>query len=133
MKLKVTIDGKTYEVEVEAAEPETQGPPTPRQFAVNPAPVKLAAAPTAPATPPPAAQGGAPVDESKVCRSPVSGIVVRVAAQVGQSLQTGDVLLVLEAMKMETNITAPNAGKIAAIKVNQGDSVQSGQVVVEFE
>ncbi len=132
MKLKVTIDGKTYEVDVEAAEPEPQGPPAPRQFVVNPAPVKV---PAGPAAPPPAAagQGGAPVDEAKVCRSPVSGIVVRVAAQVGQTLQTGDVLIVLEAMKMETNITAPNAGKIAAIKVNQGDSVQSGQVVVEFE
>lgn len=130
MKLKVTVDGKTYEVDVEAAEPEPQGPPAPRQFAINPAPVKVPAA--APAAPAPAASG-APVDESKVCRSPVSGIVVRVAAQVGQTLQTGDVLLVLEAMKMETNITAPNAGKIAAITVNQGDSVQSGQVVVEFE
>ena len=47
------------------------------------------------------------MNEEKVCRSPVSGIVVRVAAQVGQSLQAGDILLVLEAMKMETNITAP--------------------------
>lgn len=133
MKLKVTIDGKTYEVEVEAAEQDPQGPPAPRQFAVNPAPVKVPAGPAAAPAPAPAAQGGAPVDESKVCRSPVSGIVVRVAAQVGQTLQTGDVLLVLEAMKMETNITAPAAGKIAAIKVNQGDGVQSGQVVVEFE
>jgi methylmalonyl-CoA carboxyltransferase small subunit len=52
---------------------------------------------------------------------------------VGQSLQTGDVMLVLEAMKMETNITAPNPGKIAAIPVKEGDGVQSGQVVVEFE
>jgi methylmalonyl-CoA carboxyltransferase small subunit len=59
--------------------------------------------------------------------------VVRVAAQPGQSIQTGDILLVLEAMKMETNITAPVAGKIAAIKVNPGDSVQSGMVLVEFE
>ena len=59
--------------------------------------------------------------------------MIRVAAQVGQSLQTGDVLLVLEAMKMETNITAPGPGKIAAIPVKEGDSVQSGQVVVEFE
>jgi len=45
----------------------------------------------------------------------------------------GDGLLVLEAMKMETNITAPGPGKIAAIPVKEGDSVQSGQVVVEFE
>jgi methylmalonyl-CoA carboxyltransferase small subunit len=74
-----------------------------------------------------------PVNEAKVCRSPVSGIVVRVAAQLGQSIQPGDILLVLEAMKMETNITAPSAGKVAAIRVNQGDSVQAGQVVVEFE
>ncbi len=129
MKLKVTIDGKTYEVDVEASEPEAPAQP-PRQFVVQPAPVRVPAAPAA--APPPAAQG-APVDEKKVCRSPVSGIVVRIAAQVGQTLQTGDVLIVLEAMKMETNITAPNAGKIASIKVNQGDSVQSGQVVVEFE
>jgi methylmalonyl-CoA carboxyltransferase small subunit len=77
--------------------------------------------------------GSKPVNEDKVCRSPVSGIVVRVAAQVGQSLQSGDILVVLEAMKMETNITAPSAGKIAAIRVNQGDSVQAGQVVAEFE
>jgi len=59
--------------------------------------------------------------------------VIKVAAQVGQSLQTGDVLLVMEAMKMETNITAPGPGKIAAIHVHEGDSVQSGQVVVELD
>ena len=88
-----------------------------------------------PAAPAPGQSAGEdiPVNESKVCRSPVSGIVIRVAAQVGQSLQAGDVLLVLEAMKMETNITAPGPGKIAAIPVNEGDSVQSGQVVVELE
>jgi len=126
VKLKVTIDGKTYEVDVEAAEPEVPVQPT-RPLAVEPARVRVPAAPAAPA----ASEG--PTDERKVCRSPVSGVVVRIAAQVGQALQTGDVLLVLEAMKMETNITAPNAGKIAAIKVNPGDSVQSGQVVVEFE
>lgn len=68
-----------------------------------------------------------------MCRSPVSGIVVRVAAQVGQTLQVGDVLLVLEAMKMETSVTSPVAGKVAAIKAAQGESVQNGQIVVEFE
>ncbi len=129
MKLKVTVDGKTYEVDVEASEPETPAPPPPRQFVVAPAPVRVPAGPAAP----PAATQGAAVDEEKVCRSPVSGIVVRIAAQVGQALQTGDALIVLEAMKMETNITAPRPGKIAAIKVNQGDSVSSGQIVVEFE
>ena len=128
MKLNITIDGKTYEVEVEAVEP-TAPSPLLRGLPVGSAPVRV---PAAPAPGAPAAENKS-VDEAKVLRSPVSGIVIRVAAQVGQSLQTGDVLLVLEAMKMETNITAPGPGKIAAIPVNEGDSVQSGQVVVEFE
>jgi len=132
MKLNITIDGKTFEVEVEAAE--ANAPALPRNLGglnIGSAPLRVpaGAAPAAPA----AAADSKPVNEDKVCRSPVSGVVVRVAAQVGQSLQTGDILLVLEAMKMETNITAPSAGKIALIPVNQGDAVQAGQVVVEFE
>ena len=130
MKLNITIDGKTYEVEVDAAEPESPASLPHNLLGVNigSAPLRVPAA--APAAPP---ADSKPVNEAKVCRSPVSGIVVRVVAQVGQALQTGDILLVLEAMKMETNITAPAPGKIAAIGVNQGDSVQAGQVVVEFE
>jgi len=126
MKLTITIDGKTYEVDVEPSEPES--PTHLTGVNVSSAPLRVPA--SAPAAPP---QPGTPVNEEKVCRSPVSGIVVRVAAQVGQTLQPGDILLVLEAMKMETSITAPGVGKIAAIRVNQGDSVQAGQVVVEFE
>jgi methylmalonyl-CoA carboxyltransferase 1.3S subunit len=127
VKLNITIDGKTYEVEVEAVEPDA---PVPRSLIMGATPVVRV-----PASPVAGSQAGPdrPVDEAKVCRSPVSGIVIRVAAQVGQTLQTGDVLLVLEAMKMETNITAPGPGKIAAIPVNAGDSVQQGQVLVEFE
>jgi methylmalonyl-CoA carboxyltransferase small subunit len=127
VKLNIKIDQKTYEVEVEAVEPEPPGH-APRGYVMESAPVRVPAAPPAAA---PAASG--PVNEDKVCRSPVSGNVVRVMAQAGQSIQVGDVLLVLEAMKMETNITAPVSGKLAAVKVNAGESVQSGQVVVEFE
>jgi methylmalonyl-CoA carboxyltransferase small subunit len=72
-------------------------------------------------------------DESKVCRSPISGVVVRFTAQVGQTSQANDVLLVLEAMKVETVITSPVAGKVAKVNVTAGDAVQSGQVLVEFE
>ena len=72
-------------------------------------------------------------DESKVCRSPFSGTVSKVSAQPGQTIQVNDVLLVLEAMKMETVITAPIAGKVAKLNVNVGDAVQQGQVLVEFE
>jgi methylmalonyl-CoA carboxyltransferase small subunit len=127
VKLKITIDSKTYEVDVEAAEPETPSL-LPRGYSVEPAAVRVPAAP-----PPPKPVDTAPVNEDKVCRSPVSGTVVRVMAQSGQTIQVGDVLMVLEAMKMETNITAPVAGKLASVKVNAGESVQSGQVVVEFE
>ncbi|RPJ53825.1 MAG: biotin/lipoyl-binding protein [Acidobacteria bacterium] len=103
-------------------------------------PVRVPAPPPpagpAPVAAPPLAPGGAaslPVNEGKVCRSPISGIVVRVTAQPGQQIQVGDGVLVLEAMKMETDITAPVAGKIRSINVNVGDSVQGGQVLVEFE
>jgi methylmalonyl-CoA carboxyltransferase 1.3S subunit len=127
VKLKITIDEKTYEVDVEAAEPEAPAA-APRGYPVEPSHVQLPAAPV-----PAAPAGAAPVNEEKVCRSPVSGIVVKVVAQPGQTLQVGDILLVLEAMKMETNITAPVAGKVAAIKVSTGESVQSGQIVAELE
>jgi methylmalonyl-CoA carboxyltransferase 1.3S subunit len=133
VKLNITIDGKTYEVDVEAVE--SDAPMQTRSFTMGPAPVRIPAAPVAGAAAPkaPAASDKPVADESKVCRSPVSGIVIKIAAQVGQIIQPGDALMVLEAMKMETNITAPAAGKIAAISVNSGDSVQSGQVLVEFE
>src|SRR5512145_3538303 len=128
MKLNIAIDGKNFEVEVEAVEP-TAPSPLLRGLPVGPSAVRVPAAPAVPA-PAPTAGDGKPVDEAKVCRSPVSGIVIRVAAQVGQSLQPGDVLLVLEAMKMETNITAPIAGKVASLPVKAGDAVQGGQVLV---
>jgi biotin carboxyl carrier protein len=126
MKLTITIDGKVYEVDIEASEPEQQR---------RAAPV-AGAAPRAAAVPPIASvpQAGAPVaDESKVCRSPVAGVVVKVAAQIGQAIQANDVLMVLEAMKMETSISSPVAGKIARVNVGVGDPVQGGQVLVEFE
>jgi methylmalonyl-CoA carboxyltransferase small subunit len=129
LKLKITVDGKVYEVEVEASEPEQPQPSYVPSAGAQQAKVP-AAAPSAAPTPPAAA----PVaDEGKVCRSPISGVVVRVSAQVGQAIQANDVLLVLEAMKMETVITSPTAGKVARVNAKPGDAVQAGQVVVEFE
>jgi methylmalonyl-CoA carboxyltransferase small subunit len=126
MKLKITIDSKQYEVDVEVAEVETSGPS--RLHAVESA---AARTPIAAVSAPPTES--ASVKENKVCRSPVSGIVASVTAQPGQTLQVGDVLLVLEAMKMETQVTAHVSGKVAAINVKAGDSVHSGQILVEFE
>lgn len=127
MKLKIAVDGKSYEVDVEVSEPEPTRPaPVPQIGQVR--------MPAAAVVAPPAPSAGAPVaDEGKVCRSPISGTVVRVAAQGGQAMQVGDILLVLEAMKMETNITAPLAAKVARVNANVGDAVKTGQVLVEFE
>lgn len=127
MKLKITVDGNVYEVEVEASEPEQPHP------GYVPALGQAHAPSASPVALTPATAKHAPVvDESKVCRSPIAGVVVRVSAQVGQAIQVNDVLMVLEAMKMETSITSSISGTIARICVHSGDAVQSGQVLVEF-
>jgi methylmalonyl-CoA carboxyltransferase small subunit len=127
MKLKITIDSKNYEVDVEVAEPEPAGAPPRFHQSVESSAARAAVAVAAPPV------DATPVNEGKVCRSPVSGIVASVAAKEGQSLQVGDELLVLEAMKMETQVTAAVAGKVTSVKIKAGDSVQAGQVLVEFE
>jgi methylmalonyl-CoA carboxyltransferase small subunit len=129
VRYRLTIDGKTYEVELEPIEPEAQG----HERATLPTTSPRAAFPPPGATPVAPATGGAAVDESKVCRSPVAGVVVKISAQIGQSIQPNDVLMVLEAMKMETTITSPVAGKVAKVNAAVGDSVQGGQILVEFE
>jgi len=130
LKLKITVDGKVYEVEVEASESE------PPHSSYVPAPTTIRVPAAGPSSAPPLAPppGPTPVaEESKVCRCPLAGTVARIPVQVGQAIHVNDVLLVLEAMKMETVITAPIAGKIAKINANVGDFVQGGQVLVEFE
>jgi methylmalonyl-CoA carboxyltransferase small subunit len=127
VKLKLTVDGKVYEVDVEVAEPEQPHPGyIPPAGQVRRESVASSAAP---------AQSSSEqvVDESKVCRSPIAGVVVQAPVQVGQSIQVNDILLVLEAMKMETQITAPIAGKVARINAAVGDSVRPKQVLIEFE
>jgi methylmalonyl-CoA carboxyltransferase 1.3S subunit len=133
VKLKITVDGRTYEVDVEVAQPDHPIYGVGGYFPMSPARVPAPAPTARPQAPAPDAGGGPPVNEEKVCRSPISGIVVRVTAQVGQQIHVGDGVLVLEAMKMETDITAPVAGKVGKIDVNVGDSVKGGQVLVEFE
>ena len=130
MKLQIGIDGKTYEVEVEVLEDDAiQRQPNYGPYPVVPSTVSAAA--SVPRTQPPTAEEN--VDEEKLCRSPVAGVVIKVNVTAGQSIQANDLIVVLEAMKMETNVTAPVAGKIKSIRVQPGDPVQIGQVLVEFE
>ena len=133
MKLQITIDGKQYDVEVEIAEDDAQ-PRLYPAYVPPQSPAGEGAVPAPAAGPRPLPAGTEAVaDESKVCRSPVAGVVVRCNAQAGQQIQLNDLLLVVEAMKMETNVTAPVAGTVNKIRVKPGDGVQVGQVLVEFE
>ena len=131
MKLQIGIDGKTYQVDVEILEDDSLVrspgylPPFPGSATVPSIPVPAAAKPAPAATP--------TVSESKVCRSPVAGVVLRVNVQPGQQLQPNDLMMVLEAMKMETNVTAPVAGKIKVVSAQPGDAVKVNQILVEFE
>ena len=128
MKIQIVIGGKAYEVEVEVegAEPLSGGlgythEAGPVQSKLVPTPVRSHA------------HAAGDPDESKVCRSPVAGIVVRVCVQPGEQLQLDDLLMVLEAMKMETSLTAPIAGKVKSVKVAAGVAVKLHQILVEFE
>lgn len=129
MKLKIGIDGSEYVVDIEVLEDDSAGPgylaPHGQPATVQPVTVVSPGAGT------PVVEQN--VNDAKVCRSPVAGVVVKLNVQPGQTLQTNDLMMVLEAMKMETNITAPIAGKIKAITVAQGDGVKVNQVLVEFE
>ncbi len=134
MKLRITVDEKTFEVEVEVAE--TDHANLPPAYPVGQARLVGSSTGTAPPSAAARTASGANAtsvaDESKACRSPVSGVVVKVLADAGASINAGDSILVLEAMKMETNITAPVSGTIAAIRVTAGSRVQTGDVLVEF-
>ena len=131
MKLKITVDGKLYEVDVEVSEPE---PAQPGFLSPQRADVRVpAAAPVARPRLPPRADARRWPTRARSAAARFAGTVSQISAQAGQTIQVNDVLLVLEAMKMETVITAPIAGKVAKINVNAGDAVQQGQVLVEFE
>ena len=116
----ITVNGKAYAVTVE--EGAAAGAP-----AAAPA-VYAPAAPAAPAAAPvPAAPAGAAGSVS--VSAPMPGKVVGVKAAPGQAVKKGDVILVLEAMKMENDIVAPQDGTSASINVSTGDSVESGAVL----
>ena len=130
MKLQIAIDGKTYEVEVEVLQEDA--PSRPPGYVPYPAIPSTIQSPALTTRPQPEAPNGN-VNEAKVCRSPVAGVVIKVNIQPGQQIQANDLMMVLEAMKMETNVTAPGPGIVKTIKVQPQDAVKVNQVLVEFE
>ena len=78
-------------------------------------------------------QGGEKDDLQDALRSPLPGTIVDIPAKVGQEVKEGDTLVVLEAMKMNNNLTAERNGKVKAILVEEGDAVKENTPLVTFE
>ena len=121
MKLKVTVNGVPYDIEVEVEEQEAR--PVGAIVIGGGGGGHHAVAPTT------ASVSGA---SSNAVTAPLAGSVARVLVSEGEEIEAGQVLLVLEAMKMETEITAPAAGKVSRVLVEPGDAVQGGQPLIEL-
>ncbi len=133
MKLKITVHGVAYEVDVEVldAKDEMHGaasplPPAPAAApaVAGPVPVVAPVGGPGPAALPQGGTGGV--------ASPIAGTVLEVKVKVGDKVEQGQTLLVIEAMKMETAIAAPGAGQIKAVLVAAGDAVRENQTLVDF-
>ena len=133
MKYKITLNGKTYEVEVEAGqamlvdEYEAFAPAPASAPAAAPAaaPAPAAAAPAAAPAPAPAA-----VAAGEVVASPMPGNILSVNVSQGQAVKSGDILVILEAMKMENEILAPRDGTVAQVVTSKGAVVETGAPLV---
>ena len=127
MKYKVTLNNRVYEVEVEMG----QAMLIDEYDAVAPAaPAAPTAVPAAPAAP--AAVPAAALASGEGVKAPMPGNILDVKVAAGASVKAGDVLVILEAMKMENEIVAPQDGTVASINVNKGDTVNSGDVLVSM-
>ena len=121
MKLKVTVNGIPYEIEVDVEEQEKAGVGS-----------IVIGGPGGMATPM-ASTASVKATSANAVVAPLSGTVARILVDEGQEITEGQVLLVLEAMKMETEITAPKAGKVARILVEKGEAVAGGEGLIELD
>ena len=122
MNLSVTVDGKTFSVEI--ADPKADPMSITvdgTEFSVSANAAVKAAAPAAAS-----AAGGEPLE------APIPGVIQEVCVKPGQKVKKEDVLFVLEAMKMKNNICAKHDGTVASVNVSKGDSVTHGQVLMTY-
>ena len=113
----ITVNGVAYNVTVE-------------ESAAGAAPVLAPVAAPAPAPAP--APAAAPAAGAVQVNSPMPGNILDVKVSAGQAVKAGDVLVILEAMKMENEIVAPQDGTVASVSVKKGDTVNSGDLLVSM-
>jgi len=129
-KYKITVNGQTYEVEVEeiggTESAPVQAEPTPAPVLEQPKP-----------QPQPKPQAAKPKTSGTVGKNkitaPMPGTILSIKKKVGDKIQKGDVIMILEAMKMENEIIAPEDGVVTSIDVSEGASVNTGDVLLTYE
>ena len=127
---KLTVNGKTYDVSVEEIRPVASNKTV--STIVN-TPVNTPKPAAAPA-PKPAAAPATPIDENAISvKATMPGTIVSFNVAVGDKVQEGQVVAILEAMKMENEITAPASGEVKSIHVEKGSSVVEGQVILQIK
>jgi methylmalonyl-CoA carboxyltransferase small subunit len=126
LKLRITIDGKAYIADVEILEDGESAPEYP-PYPTGPSTFVAADVPER------AIAEKDVAGNDKECRSPVTGMVIRILVETGQVVQANDVVMVLESMKMEMQITAMHEGTVKSVPVTVGSSVKVNQLLVEFE
>ena len=120
-RYNITVNGKVYDVQVEEV-----GASAPA------APAAAAAAPAEAAPAAPAASAEAPAGAETI-NAPMPGNILDIKVKAGDQVTKGQVLLILEAMKMENEIMSPRDGVVAGVHVNKGDSVDSGKLLVSLQ
>lgn len=133
-KLLVKVNGQEFEVEVEVLEDDSEqlAPPMMTMPFIRSNEASSSYTPFKEHKPThrrPTAGSG----DDKKLTSPINGILLEIPVKVGQKVKENDVLLVLESMKMKTNVSSPVDGVIKEILVNVNDNIETGQVLITFE
>ena len=125
-KFMINVNGNSYEVEVEEIGGAVSAAPA-APVAAAPAPAAPAAPAAKPAAPAPAAPAAPAAGEKVNC--PMPGNILDVRVNVGDEVKEGDILMILEAMKMEIPVVAPKDGTVASINVAVGDAIEAGALL----